>query len=95
MKTLATTFTAILLAGSLGVALAAENDVIRTVQAAPMTDTQIQQKLESEGYTNVQITGHEKTQIDATATKNGATQKLSVDAQTGNVAAGTDTDDDD
>lgn len=38
------------------------------VQAMPMTDAQIQQKLQSEGYTNVQITGHDNNGIDVTAT---------------------------
>ncbi len=77
----------ILLAGSLGMAIAAETasqpGSVMTVQATPMTDAQIQQKLQSEGYSNLQITGHENNKIELTATKDGATQKLAVNPQTG------------
>ncbi len=99
MKISTVTVVVVLLAGSLGVALAAENGTragsIMTVQTTPMTDAQIQQKLQSGGYSNVQITGHDKNQIDVTATKDGATQKLTVNSQTGASTADTDKDDDD
>lgn len=58
-----------------------------------MTDAQIQQKLQSQGYTNVQVTKHEKGHVDVTATKNGKAEKLAVNPQTG--APTPDTDDDD
>jgi hypothetical protein len=57
--------------------------LIIPVQATGMTDAQVQQKLQSEGYTNVQVTNHDKSHIDVTATKNGKTEKLAVNPQTG------------
>ncbi|HEX4178810.1 MAG TPA: PepSY domain-containing protein, partial [Rhizomicrobium sp.] len=58
----------------------------------PMTDAQIQQKLQSEGYTNVKITEHDKSHIDVTATKDGKTEKLAVNRSTGAVAEDDDKD---
>lgn len=79
----------LLMAGSSGLALAASGTPApgstTTVQATPMTDAQIQQKLQSEGYTNVQVTKHEKDHIDVTAIKNGKAEKLAVNPQTGAV----------
>jgi len=65
-----------------------------TVQATPMTDAQIQQKLQSEGYANVQVTKHDRERVDVTATKNGKAEKLSVNSQTGTLTPDTDKDDD-
>lgn len=58
-----------------------------------MTDTQIQQKLQSEDYTDVRITEHERGRINVTATRNGKAEKLVVNPQTG--AAMPDNDDND
>ena len=93
---------AILLAGSPGLALAAGGAAAAgsatTGQGmtgqGTMTDAQIQQKLQSEGYTNVQITEHDKGHIDVMATKNGKAEKLAANPQTGAVMPDTDKDDD-
>ncbi len=60
-----------------------------------MTDAQIQQKLQSEGYANVQVTKHDKGHIDVMATKKGKAEKLAVNPQTGAVMPNADKDDDD
>ena len=73
----------VLLAGSPGLVFAASDT---------MTDAQIQQKLKADGYTNVQITEHDKDHIDVKATKNGKTEKLAVNPQTGAVMPDTDND---
>ena len=62
------------------------------VQATPMTDAQIQKKLTADGYTNVQITEHDKNHVDVKATKNGKTEKLAVDPKTGAATPDTDND---
>ena len=86
--------------GSMGMALAA-NDTSGTSSGAsaqtgssPMSDSQIQQELQSAGYTNIQGLKHEGDHVNVTATKNGQTTKLVVDARTGHVAQDTDDDDD-
>ena len=58
-----------------------------------MTDEQIRQSLESQGYTNVRITEHGKTHVDATAMKDGKQAKLAVNPQTGQVSPDNDKDD--
>jgi hypothetical protein len=58
----------------------------------PMTDAQIQQKLQSEGYSNIKVTEHDKSHIDVTATKNGKTEKLAVNPSTGAVTQDQDKD---
>jgi hypothetical protein len=73
----------VLLAGSPGLVFAASDK---------MTDAEIQQKLKADGYTNVQITEHDKDHIDVKATKNGKTEKLAVNPQTGAVMPDTDND---
>jgi hypothetical protein len=77
------TLAAVLLAASQSLALAAGDK---------MTDAQIQQKLQSEGYTNVQITEHAKDHVDVKATKNGKTEKLAVNRETGTVKPDDDND---
>jgi hypothetical protein len=72
----------ILLAGAPGLAFAADK----------MTDAQIQEKLKADGYTNVQITEHDRDHVDVKATKNGKTEKLAVNPQTGAVTPDTDND---
>jgi hypothetical protein len=47
------------------------------------TEAQIQQKLESEGYSKIKVREHAKAHIDVTAAKNGKTEKLAVDPKTG------------
>jgi peptidase YpeB-like protein len=82
MKPLIATFAALFLAGSANLAFAA------------MSDAQIQQNLQAQGYTNIKIGEHDKGHVDVTATKNGKVEKLAVDSQTGAVKADTDQDKD-
>ncbi|MBV8400267.1 MAG: PepSY domain-containing protein [Acetobacteraceae bacterium] len=74
---------AVLLAASPGLAFAAGEQ---------MTDARIQQKLQSEGYTNVRITGHAKDHVDVKATKNGKTEKRAVNPKTGAIKPDEDND---
>ena len=56
-----------------------------TLAFAAMSDTEIQQKLQGQGYSNVKIGEHDKGHVDVTATKNGKVEKLAVDPATGTV----------
>ena len=64
----------------------------QTTQSGIMSDAQIKQTLESQGYTNVRVTEHDKNHVDVTASKNGQTQKLAVDPRTGQSKPDTDKD---
>ena len=57
-----------------------------------MSDAQITQRLESQGYSNVKVTAHDKGHVDVTASKNGQNQKLAINPQTGQAMADTDND---
>lgn len=85
------------LAGSTGIAVAANDHDASApaikAQATTMTDAQVRQKLEAQGYTNVRITEHDKSHIDVTAAKNGKSEKLAVDPGSGQVMPDTDKDD--
>jgi ferritin-like metal-binding protein YciE len=85
MRKISTATFAVLLAASPGLALAAGEQ---------MTDAQIQQKLQSEGYTDVRITEHAKDHVDVKATKNGKAEKLAVNPKTGDVKPDEDNDND-
>ena len=58
-----------------------------------MTDAQVRQKLEAQGYTNVQIKERDKGHIDVTAARNDRSEKLAVNPQSGQVTSDTDNDD--
>lgn len=58
----------------------------------PVTEDQVRQKLQSEGYSNIQVV-RQGTYFEATGTKDGETGRITVDSQTGRLA--TDGDDDD
>jgi len=96
MKLSSATLCLTLIAATTGLAFAAETSdpagLATTVQATRMTDAQIQQKLKADGYTNVQVTDHDKDHIDVRATKNGKTEKLAVNPQTGAVTPDEDKD---
>lgn len=62
--------------------------------AQNVTDAQIKQNLESQGYSNIKISRHEASHVDVTASKNGQVQKLAVNPQTGQIAPDTDNDHD-
>ena len=97
MRLCRTMLSIVLLAGSSGLAIAAsDNDVsgsVTRIQASTMSDAQIRQKLEAQGYSNVQIKERDKGHVDVTAAKNGKSEKLSVNPQSGQVKPDTDNDD--
>jgi hypothetical protein len=58
----------------------------------PVTEVQVREKLQSDGYSNIQIVrqGHF---FEAVGSKDGKTGKVMVDARTGRLAADDDDDD--
>ena len=60
----------------------------------PVTEDQIREKLQSDGYSNVQIV-RQAGFFEALASKDGKTSKIMVNAQTGRLVSGDDDDDDD
>ncbi|MER9874504.1 hypothetical protein [Mesorhizobium sp. M0195] len=60
----------------------------------PMTEDQVRQKMQSDGYADVQIVRQGK-YLDVSGSKDGKNAKLVVDSQTGNVSGGADDGDDD
>jgi hypothetical protein len=97
MRLFATALTIAVLAGWTGMALAAENNQftgpVTQVQATPVSDAEIRQILEAEGYANVQIKERDNKRVEVTATKDGRTSKLSINPQTGEVQSDSDDDD--
>jgi hypothetical protein len=59
----------------------------------PVTEDQVRQKLQSEGYFNIQI-ARQGGYFEATGSKGGQTARILVDSQTGRLAAEHDDDDD-
>jgi len=60
----------------------------------PVTAEQVQQKLQSDGWSNIVIS-REGRFIQVTASRNGQAGKITVDSQTGRLRADNDDDDDD
>ena len=60
----------------------------------PVTEDQVRQKLQSEGYLNIQI-ARQGGYFEATGSKGGQTARILVDSQTGRLAPERDKDDDD
>ena len=60
----------------------------------PVTEDQVRQKLQSEGWSNIQI-ARDGRYLEATGSKDGQTSKMEVDSQTGRLRADDDDDDDD
>jgi hypothetical protein len=58
----------------------------------PVTEDQVRQKLQSDGWSNVQILREGK-YLEAMGSKNGQTMKVAVDAQTGRLQADDDDED--
>jgi hypothetical protein len=58
----------------------------------PVGEDQVRQKLQSDGWSNVQIVRDGKF-FEAMGSKNGQTMKIAVDAQTGRLRADDDDDD--
>jgi hypothetical protein len=59
----------------------------------PVTEDQVRQKLQSDGWSSVQVV-RDGRYLEAIGSKDGQTTKVAVDAQTGRLRA-TDDDDDD
>ena len=59
----------------------------------PVTEDQIRQRLQADGWSNVQIM-RDGRYFEAIASKNGQNSKMFVDSQTGRLRAGDDDDDD-
>jgi hypothetical protein len=59
----------------------------------PVTEDQVRQKLQSDGWSNVQIV-RDGRYFQAMASKDGQTTKVAVDAQTGRLKGADDDDDD-
>jgi len=58
----------------------------------PVTEDQVKQKLQSEGYSNLQIVRQGR-YFQATGSKDGITGKIAVDAQTGRLRGADDVED--
>ena len=69
--------------------------IARTLAAAPLSDAEIQSRLEVQGFSNVQNVQHNGNRVIVTATKDGQTGQLAVNPTTGNVIRDTDGDDGD
>lgn len=59
----------------------------------PVTEDQVRQKLQSDGWTNIQIV-RDGRYLEAIASKDGRNSKVEVDSQTGRLRAADDDDDD-
>jgi len=59
----------------------------------PVTEDQVRQKLQSDGWSNVQIV-RDGRYLEPIASKNGQSNKIEVDSQTGRLRAGDDEDND-
>jgi hypothetical protein len=60
----------------------------------PVTEDQVRQKLQSDGWTNIQMV-RDGRYFEAIASKDGRTTKIAVDSRTGRLRAADDEDDDD
>ena len=60
----------------------------------PVTEDQVRQKLQSEGWSNIQI-ARDGRYLEASGSKDGQTSRMEVDSQTGRYRADDDDDDDD
>jgi hypothetical protein len=69
--------------------------ISRAFAATRLSDSELQSKLQEQGYTNVQILRHEGNRVTATATKNGQNVQLTANGETGLVDVPDDDGDDD
>jgi UDP-N-acetyl-D-mannosaminuronic acid transferase (WecB/TagA/CpsF family) len=90
----------VLLAGGIGLAMVAmvmaepTKGPVFIAGDKPVTEDQVRQKLQSEGWSNIQI-GRDDRFFEATGSKDGQASKMEVDSQTGRLRASDDDDDDD
>jgi hypothetical protein len=85
-----------LLVGASGVLIAASQEGSGPVFIAgdrPVTEEEVRQMLQSDGYSNVQIVRQGR-YFEAMGAKDGQTGKVVVDSQTGRLRADDDDDDD-
>jgi hypothetical protein len=85
----------VLLVGAAGVLIAtAERNRAAVFIAGdqPVTEDQVRQKLQSEGYSNVQVVRQGR-YFEATGSKEGTTSRVAVDSQTGRIRADDDDED--
>ena len=59
----------------------------------PVTEDQVRQKLQSEGWSDIQV-ARDGRYLEATGSKDGQASKMEVDSQTGRLRADDDDDDD-
>jgi len=86
----------VLLLGIAGVAIVTAEPSKGPVLIAgdqPVTEDQVRQKLQSDGWSNVQIV-REGRYLEAIGSKDGQARKVAVDAQTGRLRAADDDDED-
>jgi hypothetical protein len=82
-------------ASGLGMVMAAQNQSPAFIVGdQPVTEAQVQQKLQSEGWSNIEV-AREGRYIMAVGSKDGQSSKIAVDSQTGRLRAADDDDDDD
>jgi hypothetical protein len=81
----------LLMATGLLIATAEPRGAVFIAGDQPVTEAQVREKLQSQGYTSVQI-ARQGNYFEAVGSKDGKTGKLVVDARTGRLA---DDDDDD
>jgi hypothetical protein len=77
------------LGGGLGALIAVSNDGeddIFIASEQPVTADQVRAKLQSEGWTAIQVTRDER-YIEATASKDGRVARLMIDSLTGHLIA--------
>jgi hypothetical protein len=87
MRFSATVLGLMLIIGSAGLAIAVDTNRSATpVQASGMTDAQIRQPLETQSYTNVRITEHDKSHVDVKAVTGAKPAKLKVNPRTGQAS---------
>ena len=85
------TAAALLAAAGVVIATAQPRGAVFIAGDQPVTETQVRDKLQSQGFTNVQI-ARQGNYFEAVGSKDGKTGKVVVDARTGRLA---DDDDDD
>src|SRR5262245_5907083 len=88
---------AALFAGATGLVIAKTQQATAPIFIAgdrPVTEDQVRAKLQSDGWSNIVIF-NEGTYFKVTASRNGRTDKILIDSQTGRLGVNDDDDDDD
>ncbi len=84
------------LVGFIGADVSSGGGVIaRAFAATTLSDAELQSRLQTQGFSNVQNLRHEGRRVFVTATKDGQTGQIAVNPTTGQIAHGNDGDDDD